>query len=107
MSKSKILVVCPTDWERTEMAKPELRAQFEFLICCEELQDSIGLWNALRFDVRSYLMGIASKYRDQGIAGVLGTGDYPGCMFGAFIAKQLSVPAPDPREACLLYTSQQ
>jgi len=102
MSMSKILVVCPTDWERTEMAKPELRAQFEFLICCEELQDSIGLWNALRFDVRSYLMGIASKYRDQEIAGVLGTGDYPGCMFGAFIAKQLSVPAPDPREAVLL-----
>ncbi len=102
MSKSKILVVCPTDWERTEIAKPELRSRFEFLICCGELQDSIGLWNALRFDVRSYLMGIAARYQGQEIAGVLGTGDYPGCMFSAFLAQQLDVLAPSPRAAVLL-----
>lgn len=102
MSKSKILVVCPTDWERTEIAKPELRSQFEFLICCGELHDSIGLWNALRFDARSYLLDIASRYRDQKITGVLGTGDYPGCIFSAFLAQQLGLPAPSPREAVLL-----
>lgn len=102
MEKPRILVVCPTDWERAAIATPALRDRHEFLICCEELYDSIGLWRALRFDVLRYLRGVVRRYRDAGISGVLGTGDYPGCMFGAFIAEELGLPSPRARDVVLL-----
>ncbi len=92
--RPRILVVCPTDWERTAVASPQLQAKYEFIFCCEELYDSIGLWKALRFDVRHYLQDIIAAHRNSGISGVLGTGDYPGCMFGAFIAEHLQLPSP-------------
>lgn len=102
MDRPRILVVCPTDWERAAIAAAPLCDRYEFVICCEELYDSIGLWRALRFDVFDYLRGVVRRFRDAGIAGVLGTGDYPGCMFGAFIAGELGLPAPRARDAVLL-----
>jgi hypothetical protein len=92
--KQRILVVCPTDWERTAVRSPRLRERYEFLSCCEDLYDSVRLWKALRFDVQRYLRGVATAHRDRGIAGVLGTGDYPGCIFGAFVAEELGLPSP-------------
>lgn len=97
-SRQRILVVCPTDWERTAIASPALQEQYEFILCCEELYDSIGLWKALRFDVRRYLDAVAAAHRDRGIAGILGTGDYPGCIFGAYIGEKLGLTTPHPRE---------
>ena len=97
-SRKRILVVCPTDWERTAVASPALQAEYEFIPCCEELYDSIGLWKALRFDVRRYLDGVAAAHRDRGLVGILATGDYPGCIFGAYLGEQLGLPAPPPRE---------
>ncbi len=100
--KQKILVVCPTDWERTEVLRPEQRAKFDFVSCCEELADSAGLWNALRFDVRRYLLRIVDQHRGGGFSGILGTGDYPGCMFSAFLGEQLGLPTPTPSASVLL-----
>lgn len=100
--RRKILVVCPTSWERSELAKPAQTDRFDFVLCCEELYESVGLINALRFDVRRYLDRIAAAHRGRGIVGVLGTGDYPGCMFSAYLAQQLGLPAPHPRDAVLL-----
>lgn len=100
--RPKVLVVCPTSWERTEISKPEQQERFDFVTCCEELYDSIGIWNALRFNVDTYLRGVAKKHRGQGFSAVLGTGDYPGCMFSAYLGEQLGLPAPRPREAVLL-----
>ncbi len=100
--KKKILVVCPTDWERTEIARSEQTAKYEFVVCAQELADSIGLWNALRFDVHRYLQQLADQHRGKGFAGVLGTGDYPGCMFSAFLSEQLGLPAPTPQSTVVL-----
>jgi len=100
--KPKILVVCPTDWEKDELRRPTVQAAFDFQICGEELYESISFDNARDFEVRSYLMGIVDSYRPQGVSGVLGTGDYPGCMFSAFVAEQLGLPGPAPREVVLL-----
>ena len=100
--RPKILVVCPTSWERSELAKPEQQAQYEFITCCDELYESLSVLRALRFDARAYLRATAARYRSAGLSGVLGTGDYPGCIFAAFIAEQLGLPAPTPRDAVLL-----
>ena len=86
-AKPKILVVCPTDWEKNEMHKPTVQAAFDFHICGEDLYERLSFEQAPTFDVRAYLMGIVDSYRSHGVAGVLGTGDYPGCMFSAFIAE--------------------
>ncbi len=101
-TRSRILVVCPTDWERTAVATPALQAQYEFFFCCEELYDAIGLWRALHFNVQRYLDRLIAEYRPRGISGILGTGDYPGCMFGAYLANGLGLPAPRARDTVLL-----
>ncbi len=100
--RKRILVVCPTDWEQAAISSPLLQDSFEFLTCGEELLGSIGVLSTLRFHVESYLQGIVHKYRHRGIDGVLGTGDYPGCMFSAVIAQGLGLPAPQPRDSVLL-----
>ncbi|HRI68167.1 MAG TPA: ATP-grasp domain-containing protein [Polyangium sp.] len=101
-NRPKVLVVFPTCWERTEITRPEQQERFEFVICCEELYDSIGVWNALRFDVRKYLQGIANTHRHDGFSAILGTGDYPGCMFAAYLGEELGLPTPRTRETVLL-----
>ena len=101
-AKPKILVVCPTDWEKNELHKPTVQAAFDFHICGEDLYARLSFEQAPTFDVRAYLMGIVDSYRSHGVAGVQGTGDYPGCMFSAFIAEQLGLPGPTPREVVLL-----
>ena len=87
VARQRILVVCATDWERTAIAAPDLQRQYEFIHCCDELYDSLGLHRALRFNVHRYLDGVSAAHRARGIAGILGTGDYPGCIFGAYIAE--------------------
>lgn len=82
-------------------AKP-LSDQYEFIHCCQELYDSIGLWRALRFDVHRYLQSVIARYAGRGLSGVLATGDYPGCMFGAYIAEHLGLPSPRARDTVLL-----
>ena len=39
---------------------------------------------------------------DDRIDGVVGTGDYPGCMLAAQVARDLALPGPDPRAVVLL-----
>jgi hypothetical protein len=102
VKRRRILVVCPTDWERAAIASPELRRRYEFIPCCEELYDSVGLWRALRFDAVRYLRGVAAAYRGRGIDGVLATGDYPGCLFGAHVAERLGLPTPRAADTVLL-----
>lgn len=101
-ARQRILVVCATDWERTAIAAPDLQRQYEFLHCCDELYESLGLHRALRFNVHRYLDGISAAHRDRGITGILGTGDYPGCIFGAYLAEGLGLPGPRTRDIVLL-----
>ena len=101
-ARQRILVVCATEWERTAIAAPDLQRQYEFLHCCDELYESLGLRRALRFNVHRYLDGISAAHRDRGITGILGTGDYPGCIFGAYIAEGLGLPGPRTRDIVLL-----
>ena len=98
----RILVVCATSWERAATCTPALQAQYEFLFCADELYRVISLWSALRFDVHRYLDGLVTTYRDRGITGILGTGDYPGCLFSAYLAEHLGLPAPQARDTVLL-----
>lgn len=101
-SRKRILVVCPTDWERTAIASSELLEEYEFILCCEELYESVGLWKALRFDVCRYLDAVADAHRARGLAGILATGDYPGCIFGAYLGERLGLPTPRSRDAVRL-----
>lgn len=99
--RPRILAVCPTTWERRAITSAKLRERYEFLECGTELF-SLGTLSALRFDVRRYLDGLVRQHRGSGLSGILGTGDYPGCMFSAYLAEALDLPAPHPRAPVLL-----
>lgn len=100
--RARILLVCPSEWERTATASPELQRQYEFIPCCEELYEPLGLWRALSFDAERYLQRVIAEQRGNGIDGILAPGDYPGCIFGAYIAEHLGLKGPGTRETLLL-----
>ena len=101
-SKWRILVVCPTEWERAAMASGDLQSRYDFALCGEELCDRVGLWTALRFSVPRFLDQVTAQQRDRGIDGVLGTGDYPGCLLSALLAERLGLRGPRARDITLL-----
>jgi hypothetical protein len=92
--RPRILVVSPTIWDRAAWASPALRAAYEPVFCCEDFFDGMGMRRALRFDVFRYLRRVLEAHGSTSWAGVLGTGDYPGCLFSAYLAEQLGLPSP-------------
>lgn len=98
----RVLVICPNIWDTENLARPSIRRNFELSFCGEELLETPGLFAALRFDVLRYIRAIVESHRGSDLAGVLGTGDYPGCMIAAETSKALGLPAPDPRDVLLL-----
>jgi hypothetical protein len=101
-TKKRILVVCPTSWEKAYIQSPTLQSRYEFASCCDDLFDSVRLSDALYFNVFSFLERELSRHRRGNFAGVLATGDYPGCMFGAYLAEKLGLVSAGVREATLL-----
>lgn len=100
MSRPRVLVVLPNAWERAALAS--LGDRHEFLFFEDELSEAPGLLQMLRFDVFAYLRRISERYRGERLAGVIGCGDYPGCMFSAWIANELGLPGPSARSVVLL-----
>lgn len=101
-SKPRILVVCPTEWERTALAASDLRSRYDFALCGEELSENLRLWTALRFSVPRFLESVLAQQRSSELAGVLGTGDYPGCLLSALLAERLGLRGPRARDIALL-----
>ena len=93
--RRRILVVTPTPWELAAIKSPQLQERYEFILCGEDLAADPTWWKALRFDVVRYLKGVARQYGHP-IDGVMGTGDYPGCLFSAWLARELHLPGPHP-----------
>jgi biotin carboxylase len=68
----------------------------------EELLSTPSLWTALTFDIFSYRKQLVERHRGSGFTGVIGTGDYPGCMLAAKLAQALGLPGPKLRDVVLL-----
>lgn len=98
----RVLVLCPSAWDREMLSRPDLRGQYAVEVFAEELYDTPPLWRALTFDVRRYIDRAVARWRNEGLAGIVGTGDYPACLLAAELAERLGLPGAGAKEVVLL-----
>ncbi len=98
----RVLVLCPNAWDKEGLAHPKVRENFRPLFVGEELLETPTLWNVLTFDIFRYAHQQAKRARQEGAEGIVGTGDYPGCMLAAMVASELGLPGPRTRDVVLL-----
>lgn len=92
--KRRILLVCPGVWDEQALARPEIASGYEILRTGDELTDYPSLLAGLTFDVNRFIRREAARWRTMGLDGVVGTGDYPGCLLAAALAGELGLPSP-------------
>lgn len=102
MRKKRFLVLCPNAWDKMALARPEVINGHQIAFEGEELLETPSPWKALTFDIFRYHRQLVQRYRDCGVAGVIGTGDYPGCMLAAALAEELELPGPTLKDVVLL-----
>jgi biotin carboxylase len=98
----KILVLCPNVWDKEALSRREIRDRYDLVFAGEELLETPSLWKGIRFDLFRYMRALIDRFEADGLAGVVGTGDYPGSMMAAFVGKELGFPVPDPKAVTLL-----
>ena len=93
--RERVLWLCPSVWDLEAMAGPTA-APYQLSVAGDELmEEHPSLLRALRFDVFRYVRRLAERHRGA-VDGIVGTGDYPGCMLAALLAHELGLPGPDP-----------
>ena len=95
-ARPRVLVLCPGTWDK-EGLKARFDARYELLYDGEELVEAPSLWDGLRFDVFRWVERTVERWKGQGLAGVVGTGDYPGCMLAALVGERLGLAVPPAR----------
>jgi hypothetical protein len=93
--RPRVLVLCPGAWDRRALGA-RFDARYSLLYDGAHLVESPSLLDALRFNVFRWVDLTARSFRDRGLSGVVGTGDYPGCMLASLVAERLGLPAPAP-----------
>jgi hypothetical protein len=91
--RPRVLVVCPGTWDQVALGE-RFRERYALDFHGQELVEQPSLWEGLRFDVFRWVEKSVATWRGQELAGILGTGDYPGCMFAALVGEQLGLPVP-------------
>lgn len=94
-ARPRVLVLCPGPWDKQALGA-RFDARYELLYAGEELVETPSLWEGLRFNVFRWVEQTAKNWRGQGLTGVVGTGDYPGCMLASLVGEQLGLPVPPP-----------
>jgi hypothetical protein len=93
--RPRVLVLCPGTWDKVAL-ETRFDARYELLYDGERLVESPSLWEGLRFDVFRWVERTVEAWRGQGLTGVVGTGDYPGCMLASLVGERLGLPVPAP-----------
>jgi hypothetical protein len=96
-----LLVLCPNAWDREALARPEIRDGHEIRVAGDDLVAGVTPFRALTFDVERWIDRTAARHQRR-VDGVIGTGDYPGCMFAAAVAERLGLPSAGARAVVLL-----
>lgn len=95
-SGARVLCLCPSAWDKEALARPAF-ADDSVVLYGEDLVDVPSPLDVLRFDPFRWADKVAERFRGEGLDGVIGTGDYPGCMFAALLAERLGLPGPNPQ----------
>jgi hypothetical protein len=97
----RVLAVCPSTWDKEMLARPEVRGRYDVRFYAEELYETPPVWRALRFDVHRYIEDATRELQNTGLDGIVGTGDYPGCLLAAELSERLKLPTAGAREVVL------
>ena len=96
LERPRVLVLCPGAWDKVALGE-RFDTRYTLLYDGEQLVETPSLWAGLRFDVWRWVERMAQKWEGENLAGVVGTGDYPGCMLASLLGERLGLPAPPPR----------
>ncbi|MCK6552264.1 ATP-grasp domain-containing protein [Myxococcota bacterium] len=99
--RRRVLVLCPSAWDHEMLARDSVRRDRELLFDGEDLVEQPSFLRGMTFDVFDYLERTVAKWRRERLDGVVGTGDYPGCILAAAVAHRLGLRGPHPRDIVL------
>jgi hypothetical protein len=97
-----VLVVCANAWDDEGLAHPRVASRASFVHAGRELLEEASLLDAVSFDPFRYARGLVDLARRARVDGVIGTGDYPGCMLASLVAAELGLRAPSPHDVVAL-----
>lgn len=93
--RPRVAVICPGPWDKVSLGE-RFDSRYELSFHGEELYESPSLWKGLRFNVFRWVDRTVESLQGMGLTGVLGTGDYPGCMLASLVGVRLGLPVPPP-----------
>jgi hypothetical protein len=96
----RLLVLCPSVWDKEQLSKPEVTSPAEIVFFGEELMTAPSLWSGLTFDAFRFIDRVVDRFGGD-IGGVIGTGDYPACIFAAAVGERLGMRVPRPEHVVL------
>lgn len=99
---AKVLVVCANAWDDEGLAHPRVAARAAYVHAGRELLEDPSLLDAIAFDPFRYARRLGDLARRERVDGVVGTGDYPGCMLAALVAADVGLRAPRPHDVVAL-----
>lgn len=100
-AKPRILFVTPSIWELDALKSKDLQNQYEFIVTNEDLNDFIKPWKQSFYNIFKILDKTTEIYRNR-IDGVMGTGDFYGSLFAAYISSKLGLPGTSVRSIMIL-----
>lgn len=82
--------MCPTAWDAAQLPGLQ-RLSYDLETYGDDVEHNPGAFDADRFIAEA-----VEHLRASGVDGVTSSGDYPGCLVAAFIARELGLPGPEP-----------
>ncbi|MDE1977547.1 MAG: ATP-grasp domain-containing protein, partial [Elusimicrobia bacterium] len=92
--KKRILLLAPSAWDVKGIDRPELQAKYEFIPVPMAFYQTHPLLIGVRFDILRFIAKAVRLGRELGVAGIVGTHDYPASLAAAAIAAELGLPGP-------------
>jgi len=90
----RVLILCPGVWDEEALARPGVAQRYELVREGAELAEDPAQVGGQPFELDAWVSSTVQRHRRARIDGVVGTGDYPGCMLAAAVAQALGCPAP-------------
>lgn len=90
--RKTVLHLCPTSWDRANLAREEVQAQYDVLF-----HGSYPPEHPEEIDALDFIADTVRRYARVPLDGVVSTHDYPGSILAAIVASRLGLPGPRPQ----------
>lgn len=92
-SRRRVTILCPTRWDELYLLSGQRtwEASYDLQFFGTDIEASPETFDAIKF-----IEDAAAHVAENGSEGVVGTGDYPGCIVAAAVANRLGLRGPSP-----------